>query len=386
MARNKLKEEYIDKDKEVCSGSSPSEQLKSLLKDSPKDHYNFQDRVEWKISSGSLLIDIALGGYIYPSLIRITGQNNEGKSPQCLEICRNFLKDVDNSRVVWFLAEGRLSKENKERCGLNFVTNPDEWTDKNSILLIESNVYEFIIKMIKDLVLNNPEKKKYCFVIDSIDGLIRREDLDRPPEDSAKVCGPQVLSKKMMQSLSIGMFKFGHLMLLVSQITAAPKINQYEKVTDRGGEFSGGNSLLHSADFIISYEKSYSGDYILDNPSGKLNDGKSKPIGKFAKIILDKSAIESSKKQKIQYPIKFGRKPSGVWLEYEIIDVLLSFDLLKKAGAWLTVSDSIIIDAKEKGIEFEKQHQGIDKLRKYIEDNESIRDFLYNKVKNVLMD
>lgn len=377
IKENKVEEQIQDSNKNI---------LGSILKEHKEEHYNFHERIDWKISTGSLLLDCALdSGSLSPSLIRVCGGNNEGKTPLTLEICRNFLNTVENSKVIWMIAEGRgLSKENKERCDLKFTYDPNNF-NVGEIFVLESNVYELFIKIVKESVLNNPNNIKYCFVVDSIDGLQLRDDRAKDITENNRVCGNAAISKKMMQSLSLGMFKYGHMMILISQVTSEVKIDPYAKTANRGGQFSGGNSLLHASDYIFEVQTSYPGDYILDTPSGKLNDGKSKPIGKFCKVMLQKSALERSRKQLVSFPIKFGRKPSGVWLEYEIIDSLIAFDKIKKAGAWLTFSDSIVEDGKSQNLEIQKQHQGIDNLRKYLEENTVLRDFLYKKLKDVLV-
>ena len=360
--------------------------LDSILKEYKGEHYNFSERVNWCISTGSLLLDMALGGGINPCLMRLCGDNNEGKTPQTLEILRNFLLTVPNSKGFWVIAEGRgLSKENKERCGLKFVYNEEEWV-VGTVFVLESNVFELFIKCVKDHVLDNPTNTKYCFVVDSIDGLQLRDDRAKEITENNKVAGVPALSKKMLQSLSLGMFKFGHLMVLISQVTAEIKLDQYSKSPNRGGNFSGGNSLLHASDWILEYQKTgYNDDFILDNPNGKLNDGKSKPIGKWAKVILQKSGAEASRKQKIQYPIKYGKKPSGVWVEYEIGDVLLAQDLIKMGGAgWLTTSEYLKTEMKEIGIEFPDKIQGLNNLRGFLEENPKATEFLVNKIKAVL--
>ncbi len=382
-----------EKEVETKKDSLPNEEidssktkLKQILKDYKEDHYNYEDRIEWKISTGSLLLDMATGGGISPCLIRICGANNEGKTPQTLEIVRNFLSTVENSKAFWVLAEGRgLSNENKERCGLKFVYNPDEW-NIGTVFVFESNVYEAFIKCVKDCVIGNEEKIKFCFVVDSIDGLQLKDDKAKDITENNRVAGAPALSKKMLQSLSLGMFKHGHLMILISQVTSEIKIDPYAKTTNRGGNFSGGNALLHASDWIFEYSNSYNGDYILDNPKGKLNDGKTKTIGKWAKVAIQKSAIETSRKQLITYPIKFGKKPSGIWLEYEVTDMLLAWDLVKKIGnsAWLNFSDTILEEMKAEGFDTEKQHQGADNLRIYLEQNPLITNFLYKRLKDVL--
>jgi hypothetical protein len=383
MARpKKNQEEYLPEQED---NKTTDNNLSSILKEHKEEHYNFQERVNWKISTGSLLLDMSMGGGINPCLLRLCGNNNEGKTPQALELLRNFLNTVPNSKAFWIIAEGRgLSDENQQRCQLKFVYSAEDWK-VGTVFVLESNVFELFVKCVKDLVLNNPDNCKYAFVVDSVDGLQLRDDKEKDISGNNRVAGTPMLSKKMLQSLSLGMFKYGHLLILISQVTSEIKLDPYAKTADRGGNFSGGNSLLHGSDWILEYQKTHNSDVILDNPSGKLNDGKSKPIGKWCKVQLQKSALEASRKQIIQYPIKFGKKPSGIWIEYELVDSLLAWGLIKKSGtAWLVFSDSLISELKEEKIEIEKQHQGGDKLRKYLEENPNITEFLVKKFKTVL--
>lgn len=362
---------------------TPSEQLNNLLKQNKEDHFNFEERVYWKISSGSILLDVATNG-ITPSLVRICGNNNGGKTPQALEIIRNFLKDVPNSRCLWILSEGRLSEENRARCGLKFVTKAEDWVD-GSIFLLESNIHELAIRVIKDLVLNNPEKKIYGFVIDSVDGLISKNDISKDAEDSAKVAGSALLSKKMLQSLSVGMFKYGHLMIMISQVTSEIKLDPYQKTANRGGGFSGGNALLHWADVILEVSPSYQGDFILDSAGGKMNDGKTQVIGRWCKVTLQKSTTEKSIKQVISYPIKYGKRPSGIWTEYEVGDLLLSFEYVEKKGAgWMTLKESLINEIKHLAPEIPEKIQGMDNLYDFLEKNPKVTEYLVSKFKNSL--
>lgn len=377
MAKSKETEEVTDNSKEI---------LKAKLTDkvNKKDHFNFEERVIWKISSGSLLLDVAMGGGIGPSLIRMAGHPNSGKTPQAIETLRNLLTAVPNSKGLWVLAEGRLSEENRNRSGLTFVTDPEKW-DVGTVFILESNVYELVIEIIKELVLNNDQKIIYGFVIDSIDGMILRGDKDKEISENIKVAGAPLLSKKMLQSLSIGMFKYGHLMVLISQVTSEIKLDPYSKTANRGGNFSGGFGLLHWSDFILEFQPVYPSDIITDIPDGKINDGRSKPIGRNVNVVLQKSTIETSIKKKITYPIRYGKKPSGIWLGREVADLALMFEQATKAGAWINFSDTFVEEAKTTGVEIQKQHQGYANFCNYIESNPEILKYFLEKMKNALL-
>ena len=101
--------------------------LQEALKGAKTEHFNFQERVDWNVSTGSLLLDIATGG-LRPGILRLAGAFGCGKTPQMLENVRNILTSVPNSKALWVIAEGRgLSDEHIARCGLTFVYKAEEW-------------------------------------------------------------------------------------------------------------------------------------------------------------------------------------------------------------------------------------------------------------------
>ena len=65
--------------------------------------------------------------------------------------------------------------------------------------------------------------------------------------------------------------------------------------------------------------------------------------------------------------------------------MMLAWDMAVAKGAWVTVSDEIINEVKEKtNLEFKKQHQGMDNLRKYFEENKEIGKHMFNKFREAL--
>ena len=103
--------------KETPKGLSPNDLIKSFLKSTEKDHYNYVESYDYQVSSGSLKLDFALGGGLGPGLHRFTGLNEGGKTSEALEVMKNFLKTVPNSRGFYIKAEGRLTKQMRERIG-----------------------------------------------------------------------------------------------------------------------------------------------------------------------------------------------------------------------------------------------------------------------------
>ena len=71
--------------------STANEMLKSFLKENKDHHYNYEDEIDYKVSSGSLNVDFELGGGFGPGLHRFVGMNEGGKTSEALEVMKNFL-------------------------------------------------------------------------------------------------------------------------------------------------------------------------------------------------------------------------------------------------------------------------------------------------------
>jgi len=371
-------------EEEAPSGASSKSLLSSFLKDNKDEHYNFEEEVTYKVSTGSLNLDIATGGGLCPGLHRFIGMNEGGKTSEALEVMKNFLKTVPKSRGILIKAEGRLSKEIKNRSGIQFVSNAEEWNDGNCFVF-ESNIFETVSELIKELIQSNPEENRYMFILDSVDGLITRGDSQKSLSEATKVAGGAVISSTLMKKISLGLSKRGHIDIFISQVRSEIKLDPYSANKDiRQTTATGGNALLHFANWILEFEPRFNKDLILEKPNERYDALKNKIIGHNVKIIIKKSTNESTN-TKIQYPIKYGRKDgSSVWREYEIIDQIIAWEFATAKGAWVTFSDEVIEELKNSNLELKKQHQGIDNLRAYLEDNKPIIDYFYKKFINTL--
>ena len=248
------------------SDINPEKILENFLKTNKEDHYNFEVEENYKVSSGSLQFDVELGGGFGPGLHRFTGMNEGGKTSESLQVMKNFLETVPNSRGFYIKAEGRLSPEMKERSGLKFVTQHTEW-ENGSCFVFESNIYEAVAEIITKLIDHNETGIKYCFVLDSVDGLILKNDKAKGYEDSVKVAGGAVVAATFMKKMSIKLAKRGHMAIFISQVRADIKLDPYSKAPVRQTTATGGNALLHFANWIIEYDPRFAGDQILEDPT-----------------------------------------------------------------------------------------------------------------------
>ena len=100
----------------------------------------------------------------------------------------------------------------------------------------------------------------------------------------------------------------------------------------------------------------------------------------FRKTPNEKTGIS------VRYPIRYGRTDGkSVWVEYEVVDMMLGWEMAHAKGAWVSISDEIIEEVKEgTGLELKKQHQGVDNLRKYLEENKDIGKHLFYKFRETL--
>jgi len=347
----------------------------NFLKNNKEDHFNYEEQVSYRVSSGSLEFDHHLDGGFGPGLHRFVGMNEGGKTSASLEVMKNFLK-MPKSKAVYFKAEGRLSDEMIKRCGVKFVSTHEEW-EEGTCFVFESNIYETVVDLMRQLVSSNEEKNKYCFVLDSVDGLIKKADNAKTFEESSQVAGGANIAATFMKKMSIALGKRGHMAIFVSQVRADIKLDPYSKAPIRQTTATGGNALLHFANWIIEFEPRFGGDQILLNPSVKKMDPKTNPaIGHYAKVVVKKSPNEKTN-TRISYPIRYGRTGgNSIWVEKEVVGTLEAWEFIKKAGAWISITEDFREVLSEGGFELPEKVQGENKLFSLIEDDSALCQYL----------
>lgn len=369
---------------EASGGVSPNQLISKFLKDNEKDHYNFEKEYDYTVSSGSLVVDYELGGGFGPGLHRFVGFTESGKTSEALEVMKNFLQTVPNGRGFYIKAEGRLSKNVQQRAGVDFVFNPDDWADGNCFVF-ECNIYETVVDALRKLVGKNDTETKYCFILDSVDGLISKNDLEKSFEDSKKVAGGAVIASDFMKRVSIALAKRGHMAIFISQVRADIKLDPYSKAPIRQTSATGGNALLHFSNWILEFEPSFKSDLILEKPNEKPDKDKNKTLGRYAKVTVKKSPNEKTN-MVIPYPILFGRTGgNSIWVEKEILDMMFIFEFANKKGAgWIEFDKDFVQMAEEDGVEFPEKIQGETKFFNMLTSDEKCKNFLLNYFKKSL--
>lgn len=369
--------------------------LDSFLKNKKFKEYLYEGlpEVNYKVSTGSLILDSELGGGIGPGATRFTGGNESGKTNAALTVMLNMIGSgsrkatVKGSRGLYVMAEGRLSEEMRVRSGLVFVDSMDRW-EEGTCYVLRCNVFEPVFDFIRSLLkASKVNGKQLCILIDSMDGLIPEAALEQSSADASKVAAGALLTSDFLKRISLGMSTLGHMCLLLSQVRSTIKISQYQK-SDPNNTTSatGGNALGHYASLILEFIKPNKGRLILQNENVITIDKNNRPIGHYACVDIKKSTNEKTN-LRVEYPVKYGRKNgTSNWLERELIDLCLDWEIITKNSTWFLISDEKLegILKKYKGDEAKDKYQGINKLYAIMEGNYDmlmeIKDYLLNDI------
>jgi len=377
-----IKNNKEDEKLEAATGDLVVNQLSKFLKENKEEHYNFSPDVQYKVSSGSLNLDMEIGGFS-PGIVRLVGGASGGKTSTALEVARNFLATVPNSRVLHVLSEGRLSQNHKDRSGLKFVSKAEDWA-VGTCFLFETNIYEVVIGLLRELIMNNPTDCRYMFILDSADSMNLRNDYIKKVDEANKVAGSPLMTKQLLQKIGLAMVKFGHMCFFIGQVSSEIKLDPYAKTVPRQVGGSGGNAVQHFANEVLEFMERYEGDLILEDPQAKIDRTKNRIIGHTCKIKLKKSNTEK-RFTTIEVPIRHGQiNGNSVWREREIVDQLLVWGLITRSGAWTKTSPKLQEEIKVLGLSIPEQFQGMDKVYTYLDENKEVTKFLFEKFKKMV--
>jgi recombination protein RecA len=349
-------------------------------------HYNFEERAEdYLVSSGSMILDKVIGGGFGAGLHRFIGANEGGKTNEALHVMFNMLNSMNDSKGLFVMAEGRLNSDIKKRSGIKFVYDPAEW-EVGTCLVFECHVMDTMVDLLRGLIRNNPDREKFCIVIDSMDGLITKEDLEKSSSEARKVAGGALMTSDFLKRISLGMSKFGHMCIMVSQVRANINISAYAKQDPNNQtNSSGGNAILHYPDWILEFQKQNKSDKILEKPDQQITPD-NKIYGHNAKVLICKSTNETTG-QVVKYPIKHGRiNGKSIWIEREVVDMLLMWGYIERSGSWFKFDEEVMDYIKEKNLEIKEAHQGSQAIYGSLEKDEKVTAALVEFVKNRILD
>lgn len=366
----------IEKQEKAQKTITTDDIIDSILEESPDDHFNFAEEVSYKVSSGSLKLDYEMGGGLKPGAHRFVGSNESGKTSAALSYAKNFQESVPNSKVILIKAEGRFSEEIRLRSGIS--------VEPQKFRLIKSNVFEFVTDLMRALVMNNPEKKRFLFIIDSVDNMISKDDLQKSSTENNQ---PGTAGRKLAElfrKMSLALSELGHVAIFISQEKIPIEINPYAPKAQKQGKASGGSSLKHSADWALEFHQKNKSSLIFegDNDKGKL-------LGHNCGITFIKSPNEKTFQQ-TSYPIRYGRtNGNSIWREREIVEYLLMFNNLVSEGktfTWHKGDTTIYQSLKDKfGDKIPEKFVYRSSLDEFLDSNPDITNFIYESLRKSLL-
>jgi len=377
MARTK-KDESPESEKD----DSIKNLMSSLMKGYSDDVFNSVQNERLPISTGSLLLDY----YVKlktGSVCRLCGPLESGKTSQVLLLMSNYLKTIPKSRGLYIKAEGRLSEEIQARSGLKFVYSEENW-DYGTVLVLETNIFEATSDIIHSLLKNMHDKgEKLVFAIDSLDGLILKKDYEKSAGENVQPAGVPKMTKMFFRRLALPINKYDAMALLTSQYSETFKIDPYAKDKPQPVQGVGGSAVSHQPDWIFEYGVRYTSHYILEDENAKPDRIKNKIIGHKVNVTLRKSTNENTG-LKIEIPIKYNQIGNSIWKSREVGDMILALGLVSRSKNTITFDDGIVKEAKENNLEIKPELVGEGKFYSYLEDNQDVCNWFYNKIKNTL--
>lgn len=353
------------------------DQIEDLLnsKDFKGMHYGSRSGEEITkpdmISTGSLFFDSVLGGgYRSSGWARFYAEPECGKSSMSLCWGKNWQDFYPkDGMVIVFNAEGRITQDLVERSGIS--------TDKNRFRIIDTNMSEAIWGLTEKLILNNPDKKKYFFIVDSTDACVRSADSQEKKEigEAEKIGGGATILSAAGKRLSLLFNLTGHFMFMTSQVR--DKVNTHGP-GGGGKDASGGNAPKFYSSLTGEIKKAWTDTYIYEFPSDK----KSKIIGRMVQIKLHKTPNEKTGII-VEYPVKYG-KIGGVWREYEAMMLAQAFGLVIQKGSIFEFDESFYAQMTKDGIEANQKYRGEKNIRDEFDSNPKLAEYIIDRTRALL--
>jgi RecA/RadA recombinase len=363
---------------------SSDDKIQAIFKDILKDksgHFNHIIPTKYYTSTGSLNLDLEMGGGIKNSIIRIAGESETGKTSFTLNVIKNFLECKEKRRRgVYFVSDKDLSENLIKRCGVKFVTDIEDFKD-GTCFLLRTNVYETVCNSIKRLLEGNTEDVQFIFALDSMDNFAPRAALEVEYGESFQKGGTSAISSHFFRSYSVLLPLLGHTTVLVSQFRDTFNMGKGPQIHKQMSS-SGGRATEHAVSWAFEFLPA------LNSKEDMFWDGepyKSKKLGHNCIIQFRKTTNEKTG-AKVKYPILYGRENgNSIWVEKEIFDQLLIFGMVIQKGAWFAFQPDIHAEIAKIDSEIPKQIQGGDNFVKYLESKSKVTEYLYEKFRKIVM-
>lgn len=332
------------------------------------------DLKELKVISVSPALDIALGGgFREGSCVVMTADPKHGKTTTALHFASKCQKLGKN--IFYYNTEGRLTKENfigikgLDPAKIKIVQS----SEATPLVSAETflNSLEAHIKGTPDLVA----------IVDSVSSMVPQDELDGEVRTGVRNALPKLLAM-FLKRISGDVHRSKAIIIFITHNIANTGGSLYapKKMADSG------NMLQYQAgtNMIITHR----GKWEVPAESGN-------HVGQIANWSIKTSAAGGKPNSTAESWIRYG---VGIDEIQEIAQIASEFGLVKKAGAWYTLSvvqESDDPQIKEwltkmgavepEDIEKFLKFQGMQNLLDFLNEHEFLVDFIYGKIKEILL-
>lgn len=331
----------------------------------------------YDVLSVSPALDLALGGGLREgSCVVMTGDPKTGKTTTSLYAAGKA--QAKGKKTYYMNTEGRLTKENFR--GIKGL-DPSKMhiiqaTDEEPLVSAEKylNTLEYLVKNEENLFV----------IVDSVSNMVPQDELDGEIRTGVRNALPRLLSM-FFKRISGDVARTKAILIFVTHNIANTGGSRYapSKMADCG------NMLQYQAgtNMVITHR----GKWEVPKESGN-------HVGQIANWKIMTSAAGGRPNSTAEGWIRYG---IGIDESQELAHIATDFAMISAKGAWYTMS--LFIEEKdhpivkewlnEQGVDpsdkelVEKTFkcQGMENTRQFLEDNPTLRDFLMDKIREVMI-
>lgn len=276
------------------------------------------------VSSGSLSLDVALGGgYAVGRIIEIFGEESSGKTTLAIHAAVNFQRRFPDKAVLYIDVENAFDTFYGEALGLSYKKNQWLFSQPKS----GEEAFDIIDDMLKSGMIS-------LIIVDSVAALIPRAELDGEYGESKMGLQARLMSQAMRKLVNV---------ISKSKCTVI-FINQ---LRDKIGVFFGDAKVTTGGHAL----KFYSSQRLDVSRVGQEKDGEEITANK-TRVKIKKNKI-APPYRKAEFNIIFGE---GIDTVAELIQLAADAGVIKKSGSWFSYGEI-------------KLGQGVDAVKKILRDN-----------------